>query len=542
MISTLFFSFLGSLIICMALIPPLMATAGRLQFLDIPKDQRRVHSNPVAKVGGIAFGIGTFTAMLIWAPKDDIVVAGILGGVTILLFGMWDDRVGLPYTIKFLGQTLGALIVMWQGNIHLNTLPFLETELPLWIAYPLTVVIIVGVTNAVNLADGLDGLAGGLSLLSFAGMACLAYLGGDQTVTLLMVPVLGGLLGFLRFNTYPARIFMGDAGSQFLGFFMAVSAIVLTDSQRGPYTPPLGLFLLGLPLLDTVGVMLQRLKEGRSPFVADKNHLHHKLLAMGLSHYEAVLMIYLLQATLVTLAYVLRWQTELAILGVYGLVASVILFPFLRSRVWKFQTNRIFRKADRLLTRASMITSSPWLTTEPIRILGIAVPAFLILSVFLPKRVPDDMAYVAAVLFVVILIGLVVAPKASSLLVRGGLYVGSTFIMYLSEQPASSTDILSPIHVFFVGLALLVALTIRFNSEHRFQTTPLDYLMVFLAVVVPALPEMQIGDIHLSFLTAKLIVLFFSFELLLHVFAQRVTQLGLVALWLLCGIVVRAWL
>ncbi len=542
MISTLFFSFVGSLIICMALIPPLMATASRLQFLDIPKDQRRVHSNPVAKVGGIAFGIGTFSAMLIWAPKDDIVVAGLLGGVTILLFGMWDDRVGLPYTIKFFGQTLGAVVVVWQGHIHLNALPFIDADLPLLIAYPLTILIIVGVTNAVNLADGLDGLAGGLSLLSFAGMACLAYLGGDQTVTLLMVPVLGGLLGFLRFNTYPARIFMGDAGSQFLGFFMAVSAIVLTDSQRGPYTPPLGLFLLGLPLLDTVGVMLQRLKEGRSPFVADKNHLHHKLLAMGLSHYEAVLMIYLLQATLVTLAYVLRWQTELAILGVYGLVAAVILFPFLHSRVWNIQSNRLLKKADRVVTRVSTMTSSPWLTTEPIRILGIAVPAFLILSVFMPKRVPDDMSYVAAALFVVMLIGLWLFPKFSSVLVRGGLYVGSTFIIYLSEQPASSTEILSPIHVFFVVLALLVALTIRFNAEHRFQTTPLDYLMVFLAVMVPALPEMQIGDIHLSFLTAKLIVLFFSFELLLHVFAQRVSQLGLVALWLLCGIAVRAWL
>ena len=154
MISALFFSFVGSLIICMALIPPLMATAGRLQFLDIPKDQRRVHSNPVAKVGGIAFGIGTFAAMLIWAPKDDIVVAGILGGVTILLFGMWDDRVGLSYTVKFLGQTLGAFVVMWRGNFHLNALPFLDGELSLWIAYPLTVLIIVGVTNAVNLADG----------------------------------------------------------------------------------------------------------------------------------------------------------------------------------------------------------------------------------------------------------------------------------------------------------------------------------------------------------------------------------------------------
>lgn len=542
MLSTLFFSFVGSLIICMALIPPLMATASRLQFLDIPTDQRRVHSDPVAKVGGIAFGIGTFAAMLIWAPKDDIVVAGLLGGVTILLFGMWDDRVGLPYTIKFLGQALGAIIVMWQGDIHLNAMPFMESDLPLWIAYPMTLLIIVGVTNAVNLADGLDGLAGGLSLLSFAGMACLAYLGGDHTVTLLMVPVLGGLLGFLRFNTYPARIFMGDAGSQFLGFFMAISAIVLTDPLRGPYTPVLGLFLLGLPLLDTVGVMMQRVKEGRSPFVADKNHLHHKLLAMGLSHYEAVLMIYLLQASMVTLAYALRWQSELSILSAYAVVAGLILLPFMQTRLWSMQSSRSLRRLDVWFGELSAVLSAPWLVREPIRLLGVAVPAFLIVSVFLPKQVPDDMGYVATGLFLITTLGLWMLPKWAPLLVRAALYVGSTFVMYLSEPPAESVAVLSPIHAFFLLLAGLVALTIRFNSEHRFQTTPLDYLMVFLAVMIPALPEMHVVDISVSFLTAKLIVLFFSFELLMHVFSGRLTQLGLVALWVLFGIAVRAWL
>jgi len=244
----------------------------------------------------------------------------------------------------------------------------------------------------------------------------------------------------------------------------------------------------------------------------------------------------------VTLAYTLRWQTELAIIATYGLVATVILFPYLQSPVWKIQSNRVLKKADRMVTSASAIISSPWLVTEPIRVLGVAVPAFLILSVFLPKRIPEDMAAVAAGLFLVMVVGLWLLPQAAPFLVRGGLYVGSTFIMYLSEQPAASTNVLSPIHIFFVILAMLVALTIRFDSEHRFQTTPLDYLMVFLAVMVPALPEMQFGDIHLSFLTAKLIVLFFSFELLLHVFAQRVTQLGLVALWLLCGMAIRAWL
>lgn len=125
---------------------------------------------------------------------------------------------------------------------------------------------------------------------------------------------------------------------------------------------------------------------------------------------------------------------------------------------------------------------------------------------------------------------------------RGGLYVGSTFIMYLSEQPAESTALVSPLHIFFLLLALLVALTIRFNSVHRFQTTPLDYLMLFLAIMVPALPEMYVGEVHLGFLAAKLIVLFFSFELLLHAFPRRLTQLGLVALWLLFGVAIRTWL
>ncbi len=542
MTSTLFFSFLGSLIICMALIPPLMATAARFQFVDIPKEQRRVHTVPVAKVGGIAFGIGTFAAMLIWVPKDEIVVSSLLGGLIILVFGMWDDRVGLPHTIKFLGQIAASALVIWYGGIHLIKLPFMAGDLPFWISMPLTVVFIVGITNAINLADGLDGLAGGLSLLSFAGMAYLAYLGDNQTVALLMVPVLGGLLGFLRFNTYPARIFMGDAGSQFLGFFMAISAIVLTDSNRGPYDSALALFLVGLPPLDTFGVMVQRVKEGRSPFTADRNHLHHKFLAMGFSHYEAVLVIYVLQAGMLIAAYALRWQTDGFILALYGPVALVILSPFLYAQAWKLPAHAGWRKLTGCSVWIQSVTASSWLTTQPVRILGIAVPAFLIVSVFLPRSIPEDMGQASTVLLALFVAGSWLFPKSSPFLIRGGLYVGSTFIMYLSEQPAGRADWLNPIQMFFVFLAVLVVLTIRFGTEHRFQTTPLDYLMVFLAVVIPALPELHVGDVHLGLFASKLIVLFFSFELLLHVFSQRITQLGLVSLWLLFGLAVRAWL
>ncbi len=125
---------------------------------------------------------------------------------------------------------------------------------------------LVAVSNAVNLTDGLDGLAGGLSFLTLCGIAYLAYLSHDSTVLLLTVPFLGGLLGFLRYNTYPARIFMGDSGSQLLGFMMGVLAILLTDSPRGPFSPVLALLLLGLPFLDTLGVIGQRLARGTISF------------------------------------------------------------------------------------------------------------------------------------------------------------------------------------------------------------------------------------------------------------------------------------
>jgi UDP-GlcNAc:undecaprenyl-phosphate GlcNAc-1-phosphate transferase len=252
----------------MALIPALTASAWRFQFIDVPRD-RRMHAEPIAKVGGIAFAVGTIAAVLLWAPQDRMILASLSGGVVILLFGMWDDRVGLDHRMKFAGQIIAAAIVVVYAGVRVTAMPFADDQaLPLWAAATITMVVIVGMTNAVNLADGLDGLAGGLSLISFAGITYLAYQANDQMLMLLMVSVLGSLLGFLRFNTYPARVFMGDAGSQFLGHYLAVAAILLIDPARALYSPLLVLFLWGIPLLDTVGVMGQRIWQGRSPLSA----------------------------------------------------------------------------------------------------------------------------------------------------------------------------------------------------------------------------------------------------------------------------------
>jgi UDP-GlcNAc:undecaprenyl-phosphate GlcNAc-1-phosphate transferase len=537
MAQTLFFSFVGSLMICMALIPPLIGTAGRLHILDFPGG-RKIHSDPVAKVGGLALAVGVFVAILVWAPKNPLIVASLLGGLTILMFGFWDDRVGLSYRVKFLGQAAAVAIVMWLGEVRIHTLPYLAGSLPEWIAVPLTFVALLGVTNAINLADGLDGLAGGLALLSFAGMAYLAYLSDDVVVLLLVVSVLGGLLGFLRFNTYPARIFMGDSGSQFLGFFLGVLAVVLTDVSRGPYAIVLAPLLVGLPLLDTLCVMSQRISEGRSPFLADQNHLHHKLLGLGFSHREAVLVIYALQAGMVISACLLRWESDGLLLATYAALAAVVCGLF-------YGSGRIAWRRSESPARKPMhrLEAYEWLGYAPLRAIGILVTVYLAAGVFLPARVPRDVGMAAGALLVFVLAGTVIARRLVPFLVRFAVYVGGTFVVYLSEQQAlaGSWPTRTELNVLFSLLAVLVVLTIRFSRENRFETTPLDYLIVFFALAMPLLPELSVGEASLSLLTGKLIVLFFSYELLFGAQARRVAQLGAASCWLLMGLFVRAW-
>lgn len=542
MTSAVFFSFITSLFICMALIPPLQLNAGRWSFMDLPGG-RKVHANPIPRIGGIAFGSAALLSIFFWGPQDPAVGPVLLSALVILAFGIWDDRANLNYKVKLIGQLVAVFAVVIVGDIRLEQVPFLYDEnAPLWLALPLTVVFLVGAANAVNLSDGLDGLAGGLAFLSFAGIAYLAYLSHDTTVLVFAAGFLGGLLGFLRYNTYPARIFMGDAGSQLLGFSMGVLVLLLSDPSRNPFPVTIGLLVLGLPFLDTIAVMGQRLAKGRSPFIGDRNHVHHKLLALGLSHYEAVIVIYGIQAVMVGLAYLLRWQSDALILTMYGTFAFAMFALFVATERGGILLSE--STDGRVLSDTKMARIGLWLSDMAPRFLAVVVPLFLIANVFVPGHVPMDVGYAALGLFAVVLGGLWLMPEYRSHFVRGGLYVGSAFLMYMGEQ--SGVPDIWPIYVtqntLLAVIAILVLLSMRFSRGNRFQTTPLDYLMVFFALIVPLLPEMRADMPTLSILAAKLIVLYFSFELLLHTFADRVKQFGLVSLWILFGLGVRAWL
>ena len=335
---------------------------------------------------------------------------------------------------------------------------------------------------------------------------------------------------------------MGDAGSQLLGFSMGILVILMGDPARDPFPVSIGLLLLGLPFLDTVAVMIQRLLKGRSPFIGDRNHVHHKLLALGLSHHEAVIVIYGIQAVMVGLAYLLRWQSDKLILTVYGAFATGMFTLFVATERRRVPLS--VSSSGRVLSDTKLARAGLWLSDMAPKFLAIVVPLFLVANVFLPGHVPTDVGVAAISLFVVVMAGPWFMPQYRSHFVRGGLYVGSAFLMYMGEQ-SGMLDIW-PVYVthntLLALIALLVLLSMRFSRANRFQTTPLDYLMVFFALIVPLLPEMRADMPTLSILAAKLIVLYFSFELILHTFNDRMKQFGLVSLWILLGLGIRAWL
>jgi UDP-GlcNAc:undecaprenyl-phosphate GlcNAc-1-phosphate transferase len=243
-------------------------------------------------------------------------------------------------------------------------------------------------------------------------------------------------------------------------------------------------------------------------------------------------------------AYLLRWQSDTLIVPIYLILAGTVLALFVAAGHGLIptpapQNARI--RSDRWL---SDLFSGPWLRDLPTRILGAVVPLFLIASVFLPAHVPNDVGFVSIALFGIVLLGLALLPRLAPYFVRGGLYMGSTFLLYVSD--ASWMQAISPVpmtyHILFGAMAVMVLLSMRFDSQSRFQTTPLDYLMVCLALVFPFLPEVSIDTSAFGLFAAKLIVLFFSFELLLHAFSDRVKQLGLLSLWVLFGLGIRMWL
>ena len=278
-----------SLAVSYFMTPPVKGFAEKIGAMDIPKDNRRVHDHPIPRMGGLAIILGFVLAVLLFVPVSDKVYGIVIGSFIIAGMGFVDDIVSLKPMMKLVIQIFAALVCVRFGLvIDAISWPSVETYIELgWWGAPLTMLWLVLMTNAINLIDGLDGLAVGVSAIcSFFLLAgALMFVMPTPAVALILAALLAACLGFIPFNHNPAKIFMGDVGSQFLGFVLAAVSI-------------LGLFKLqtivtfAVPLADTAFAIIRRVIHGQSPFQADKGHFHHRLLALGLSQRQAVLVLY----------------------------------------------------------------------------------------------------------------------------------------------------------------------------------------------------------------------------------------------------------
>jgi UDP-GlcNAc:undecaprenyl-phosphate GlcNAc-1-phosphate transferase len=543
----LFFStLLLALFITIALIPPLKSIAVRCEVVDLP-NVRKVHCSPMPKIGGVAMAVGIILPVLFWEPGSRFVGALLAGAGVLVVVGFVDDIINMDYRGKLAGQAIAALLVVGYGGLTVSCLGdcLPDVVVPVWAALPLSLLTIIGVTNAINLSDGLDGLAGGISMMIFICLGFVAYQNDMTSIVLLSVAVVGAIFGFLRFNTHPAVIFMGDAGSLLLGF-LAVSMALYVSQNSEPISRAFPLLLLGFPILDTLTVMLERIHNGMSPFKADKNHFHHKLMRIGLSHAEAVVVIYGLQFVLVLSAFLLRFHSEWTLLSVYLGFCIVVLvgFYWADKTGWKLPQRDFL---DRLIEgNLAFINKRHLFIKACYGMLEIGTQLVFFVYCLTLRDVPVYLGTVAMVLMALIFIVWLVKKAWMLGALRLVLFAMIPYLVFMSQLnlPAwGSIHAQFYTNLAFAALAFLAVMTLKFTRRHRgFKANPFDYLIIFTSFIITSIPEIKHSVEDISLITAKMIALFFAFEVMLGETRGEVVKLNIFMLIALGTVAVKAFI
>ena len=318
-------SFVCAFLLAFLSTPLVKKLAKKIGAIDIPKDKRRMHTDSVPLIGGLAIFLGFLVSTVLFAEIDIKIIAILSGALIMVVLGVFDDKYALGAKFKLMIQIIAAAIPVIAGvRIERIILPFLKSggiEFG-WLAYPITILWIVALTNAVNLIDGLDGLAAGVSAIASFSMFLIALMQGNYLIAVMCAALVGACCGFLPYNFSPASIFMGDTGSTFLGFVMASLSVLGLFKIHAIISFAVPFIAFGIPIFDTSFAIFRRIKEHRPIMSPDRGHLHHRLVDMGFSHKQAVLIIYAICIVLGAVA-VLSFKSKLlaiviAVLGVIG--------------------------------------------------------------------------------------------------------------------------------------------------------------------------------------------------------------------------------
>lgn len=331
-IGTIIAAFAVAAVLSYFFTPPVKNFAHKVGAIDVPKDARRMHQKPIPRLGGLAIYGGFLCSILIFGQLDETMLCVLLGAAIIVALGIFDDVLALGAKLKFVVQIVAAAIPVCIGDLqiglftNLNPLsdtPFVHLGI---LAVPVTIIWIVGITNAVNLIDGLDGLAVGVSSIAAITMLAVALLTGNMPIAITMAALAGACIGFMPYNLNPAKIFMGDTGSTFLGYMLATVSIMGLFKFYAVISFAVPFLILGLPIFDTANAIIRRVAAGRSPMSPDRGHVHHKLIDMGFNQKQAVAILYAISATLGLTAVVLTSSGEVkAIVLLLAVLAAILV-------------------------------------------------------------------------------------------------------------------------------------------------------------------------------------------------------------------------
>lgn len=352
---TSLFAFILALAISFACTPAVRMLAIKIKAVDVPKDNRRMHKVPIPRMGGLAIFAGFLVSVLFFVPLGTEFRSILIGALILVVLGIIDDIVSLKPKTKFAGQIIAALIPALSGvSIHGIVNPFVPGQYSTLgiFSIPLTVIWIVGITNAVNFIDGLDGLACGVSAIATVTMFIIAVLFGEIYIALMMAALAGACLGFLPYNMNPAKIFMGDTGSMFLGYILATVSIQGLFKFYAVISFAVPFILLGLPIFDTGFAIVRRLLKGQSPLQADRGHVHHRLIDLGFDQKQSVAILYTFSALMGLTAVILARTNEskliilaIAVLVCFFLAMSLMSFEKHHRAEEQAQLERIQKAA-----------------------------------------------------------------------------------------------------------------------------------------------------------------------------------------------------
>ena len=339
-------SIVTAALISLVFTPVVMRFAVSIGAIDMP-GKRHIHKNPTPRMGGIAIVTAFLISVIVYSKVSEPVCGILIGTLIIAIMGAIDDKYNLNAWIKLAIQIIAAVVatrfgVVFDGITNpfstsmSGTTVFIGDNL----ATILTICWIIGCTNAVNLIDGLDGLACGISAISALTMMIVSLMVSDINVTVILACVLGACLGFLPYNLHPAKIFMGDVGSQSLGFILATASTLGLFKLHAAITFLVPLLALAVPLSDTIFAIVRRLLKGQSPFKADKGHFHHRLLALGMTQQQVVAVLYAITGIMGLISVLMTGSSPVL------KIACVVIVIIITISMWIFVIRKVPEKNE----------------------------------------------------------------------------------------------------------------------------------------------------------------------------------------------------